>query len=451
MPDLIISKRVRNVKDIWFYTNNTFNHLDAIDVRTFNKFRSVFRLDKIRRLHFQGSCSEFIHLNVNEFTHLEQLKIFVKYGRTYHVHIDLPKLKIMEIDAPWNRFYISSPKLEILKCMTFDCINLTHPNAINYLEETTHSASIRMLENVQFYQVYCDDLNDTIRSKVLVIFPKLKTLVYSRLRFPHRVTFDDLRSLAYERSQLKRTDLKIYFESVEVDSIREFNQLEDITSSLAFQIDNYKSLGEKVNLYSGINYNELMSLVGGQIPQDLYRKYSGIHRISVTDTVESQVHLYQFLKSFDYLTELNLEFDSLDQYFCDRLYELTQLTKVTVTNRSKSIYNYDFLLKLKLLETFSTTSDSPLLFDLALELFRISRDFQYMRFHFHTKRIEIEKCVKLKKYKLCYRNQFEQILCEETEPDYKGLVRLVQKCRCKFILMRNPYLRYLEEDDFLSD
>lgn len=79
IPEIVINnKQIEDTKDFRFNTNKQFNYKDAIELKTFTKYRLAFKWNKfLKRLHFRGSYSDFDLLNLNELIALEQLSVYL--------------------------------------------------------------------------------------------------------------------------------------------------------------------------------------------------------------------------------------------------------------------------------------------------------------------------------------------------------------------------------------
>lgn len=90
-------------------------------------------------------------------------------------------------------------------------------------------------------------------------------------------------SMNYLRQLVKqRPDLTIYFQSANLDNVEKVDEYDPL-QHLAFQINNYDSLSDDIFYDNTIaDYNELMRLVNGTLPDDFYKKYfSNQHSISI--------------------------------------------------------------------------------------------------------------------------------------------------------------------------
>ncbi|XP_037049246.1 uncharacterized protein LOC119083614 [Bradysia coprophila] len=434
-PELIISSTNDNVKGYWFYTKKQFNLQDAINVTTFNSYRSRLRLDKFRRLYFEGSQSEYAQLKVNDLTQLEQVKINVKIGGIKHeTQINLPNVKMVEFDTASHKFFITTPKLEMLRCNDFDEIHLTHPNSIKHLETNHYSESLPLLQNLQFLLV--EHLGEFDWSNTLSDLPKLTSLLCNGScgYIPRAI-----KSLVEHKLGHQRSEPKIYFLSVELDELKKIDEYTSNNNDFLFQINNYNSLTETVfntrltNPHQ-IDYNTLVDSMKDKVPDDFFKKYFSTRSICVNGKVENQEHLFEFLKNFDYLTELQLYNASLDQSFYSRLGELDQLTWLTVATNSQSplatsvsIFNFDCLLMLKRLTHFYISFDSINYFDLTLELFTHLKYFESGSFNFKESKVFISKNMEFNNYKLRYDGH------EKCRLDFNGLIREVEAIKNRHI------------------
>lgn len=387
------------MKDNWFHTNKTFNHKDAIELSTFTAYRSTFRFDNfLKRLHFTGDYSDYDQLNLNALTQLEQLKIDLKVPDSYAsktVFINLPNLKVLEVGSQYDeddpsQFYLRTPKLEILKCYQLDPIHLSDPNNINHLDLILFTDIVHSLKNVQYLKA---DWGFLPNPNILSFFPKLTTLYCNQDYFDEEdqvESMNTLRHLVKQKLNRKRPELKIYFQSVELLDTNKIDEYDSQESILSFQINNYNLLCENVSYLFEVDYNELMRLVDGKLPDKaIFKKYFNIPTVKVSGDVKNQEHLVQFLTSLDYLKELFLENTFLDQTFYNRLHNFGQLTELTMTNISVSFINYNFLLKLKLLQKFTTNRDFDF-FDLTFQLYNVLKYLKRISFYFDREFIAID-------------------------------------------------------------
>lgn len=279
IPDLVVSNKIENIQDYWFFTKKQFNHLDAVDITTFTVSRS-FRLENfLRRLHFKGNYSDYVQLNLNNLTQLEQLKIDIAgYGCTdeddIEINIQLPHLEVLEIEQYCSGlyeflFHLTTPNLKMLKCDDFEQICLAHLDTINHLETILYHENVQSLKNIQYFKVESNFLQNQYVREILSVFPKLTTLVCNLFDYESDEEYDSmmetLRHIVRQKRTLKRSDLKIYFQSVEINDIEKIDEFESSESNLAFQINNYNSLCDNIAFDDPVDYNELMRLVKGKL------------------------------------------------------------------------------------------------------------------------------------------------------------------------------------------
>lgn len=434
ITDLVISDKIEDKRDYWFHSNKKFNYIDAIDMRTFTTYRSTFRWDKfLKRLHFKGGKSDLDRLNLNDLIGLEQLEID-QDDSTYNnvkFHIVLPNLKILVVDEHSYELNLTTPKLEMLKCFDLNEIVLDDRNTINHLEVFLLDEAALTLKNLQYLKA---ELVSFSNQAILSAYPKLTTIVFSEFDYDSIVEGDwKIASINRLRHffELKRnrSELKIYFQSVEFVTIDKIEEYKSAQSTLAFQISNYNLLCDNILYDSSVDYNELMRLVNGFLPDDFYKKYFNISSVEVSGEVESLEHLEHFLKSLDYLQELHLENIFLDQTFCDGLNAISQLTNLRIKGASStSIFNFHFLLNFKFLESFFTDRDFPDLLNLTVTLFRELKYFESMDFYFYKEFIAISNFgngYSFRRYK-DLSNGHRQILFKKERMDFDHLIRLIE-------------------------
>lgn len=408
VPEIIITNEIENIKGHWFHTNRTFNYREvAIKLSTFTAYRSTFRLEKfLKRLHFQGDHLDYKQLNLNNLTQLEELKLdFIIPDGTDELSaevsdINLPNLRILDIagiDPTLFDFDLKivliTPKLEKLKYDFFTSMSLAHPDTIDHLEVRDDDDDVlseigHSLTNVQYLKF---DQNIPWNDDILLKFPKLKTLMCNLFDSDdYEAGLYKLGDLVEQKSILNRPEVRIFYQSVELVNGDKINDFESAKSILAFQMNNYNTLCDSISYDDNhlLHYNELMELVKGNLPDDFFHKYRHIPSIFVSEEV-SQEHCLQFLIRLEYLQNLHIRNESLEQSFYDGLCEINQLTELHVENTSSLIISYDFLFKLKLLEEFVTNCDLSELLDLTLALFIHLKNFKKINFFCHDALITI--------------------------------------------------------------
>lgn len=375
--------------------------MDGISIKTFVAYRSTFRLEKfLRRLYFKGNSADYERLNLNNFTQLQQLKIDIsEYGCTAHpsdeeeeveeeeyhpcdINISLPHLEVLQIDQHGTglfQFHLTTPNLQMLKCDCFEEILLTHSDEITHLETQFYHQSVSCLKNVQYLKVEHDFLLNENDREILSVFPKLTTLACHQIDYipdgaENIAIMETLRHIVEQKRTLKRSDLKIYFQSVELADITKYEEFKSAESDLAFQMNNYSSLCDNIAMYDPLDYNELMTLVNGKLPDDFFKKYFDISYVLVSHNVDSRDHLVNFLKRLKCVDVLCLNNISMDQSFYDKLDQIGGMTRLFLTDCS--ITNYEFLLQLKSLEIFGTDRIFPDFLNSIQEMFQRLKHFR---------------------------------------------------------------------------
>lgn len=383
-----------------------------------------------------------MQLNLHDLSHLEQLKLqIVDVQRRYNLDgvkmdIDVPNLKILEFGYFEYDFdiYLTAPKLEMLKYDEFQMTTLTYPENVVHLEMEIQNEDFdeTSLKELQYLKV---NFGPVPSRHILSAYPKLTTLVCNEWFYYDNDDYDDsmngLRELVEQKRILKRHDLKIYYHSVEMVDSSKIDELMSSRSILAFQMNNYDSLCDNIAYGISLEYNELMRLVNGKLPQDFHQKFINLQCVEVTEEVKSFEHLEQFLTSFDYLNELTLEKTWLDQSFYDRLPEIGQLTTLTVKMSLNPIINYDFLFKLKHLKNFWTDRRFPCFPDFSLALFKELKDFDSINFYFDEEYIVIGKHYITNKYEFRRlkdrrSSRGRKLIYEKNEMNFDELVDLVK-------------------------
>lgn len=456
VPEIIITNKIEDIKDSWFYTNRSFNYRDAIKMSTFTAYRSAFRLDKcLKRLHFQSDYSDFKRLNLNNLTQLEELKIHLRISdeEIYDVTLDeslinLPNLKILDI-ADYDKIQfvesmslvLTLPKLKALKNDCFDWITLSHPDTITHIEVSDYDEAFgagnnaNSLTNVEYLKI---DQNIRWGDEILLENPKLKTLLCNQFDSDY---YDDslelLREFIEQKRTSKRSELQIFFQSVELVDVHKIDECPSPQSILAFQMSNYDYLCDNISYgeRDSLDYNELMTLVEGSLPDDFFEKFRNIPSVFVSSGAVNQEHLLKFLQKLKFLKTLCLRNTFLDQNFYDGLYEVGQLTDL-IFSKSTLIVSFDFLFKLKLLETMSIYQESPELLDASLALFNELKYFREVEFFYGQQVVEINKSdyeldsnrlYSFRRCKLTHQGSLRQTLFAKERIDFDELSHLVNE------------------------
>lgn len=421
LEELIITNNVRQKKDYWFHTKTKFNHADGIDIHSFTVCRSKFRFDRLKRLYFKGSYKDYELLHLNDFTQLEQLTIYSsRYNHRYPVtvvDISLPNLKVLHERSFSNDYdlRLNTPKLEFLRCESFEFMKILHPDSIKHLErDFCLSRRVNLFKNVEYLKF---DLALIPRvDDFLSAYPKVKTLLanyyfptdddedeeYSEItneEFNNEVT-NALRQLVKQRP-----DLTIYFQSVKLDNVKKIDEY-DPQKHLAFQINNYDSLCADIfDRDCFVDYNELLRLFNGNLPDDFHKKYFNIKSVAVSDDVESGEHFVEFLKRSEYLRDLSLENVSFNQDFYDRLPEMTRISFLYLGKGVKPIINYDFMFKMQNLKTLQSDRDLKEMFDLASALFSRLKYFRSIFFQVNGESVHVGKDTSKNQYSVVKKKE----------------------------------------------
>lgn len=395
MPPMIVSHDTEYVKDPWFYTNKKFNNDDAIDLSTFLAYRSSSELNKsLKCLYFKGIYADFEQLNLNDFVELEQLTLKIDLNGyaddSKLVHINLPNLRILEVfrSGIGLHFNLKAPRLEKLKCLDFTAISVPDTNVVNHLEQNfeplNDEESIWPMKNVQCWKVNCiPPFLETV-----LAFPALTTLFCSEPRYmerPEYLTTDILSDFVHHKAN--RPEFKVCFQSVDLIDHQKIEDYKAAGNILAFQIKNYDLLCGDTP--TSIEYNELIRLCNGTLPDDFHQKFKKINSVKVAGEVANYNNFVAFLRNLNCVTSLSLEQTSFNQTFYEQLPEFCQLHALFINNCTFEITDWNFLLQMKLLRRFATDHSSIGKVDVVARLFKQLKHFE--RGHFAVDRVTLSK------------------------------------------------------------
>lgn len=372
-PELIISNKVKNVNSYWFYTNKQFNGDDVINFSTFLAYRSSSELNKsLKRLYFKGDYADFERLKVNDFAQLEQLTLQIELNDSVddvkQVHINLPNLRILEISRRGKGLHFnfeSVSRLQKLKCLDVTAISLPDRNVINHLEQNLDckNETIWPLKYVQYWKV------NTVPpfEETIAAYPALTTLVCSE-RYYIRESSAMHNLFRFVSHKLEKPELKICFQSVYLNDQRKLEEYVGAGSILAFQIKNYDSLCGDTS--TTIDYNELMKLCNGTLPDDFHQKFNKINSVFILKDVAKSFHFVEFLRSLSYVMSLDLNLTSFSQFFFDQLPEVCQIERLFISKCKLKITDWNFLLKMKQLRSFLIDQGSVDKCDMVMPMFK---------------------------------------------------------------------------------
>lgn len=241
--------------------------------------------------------------------------------------------------------------------------------------------------------------------------------------------------LLTSKKKLRRSDLKLFYCGLPVDTIEEVTQYlarEDSEDSdrylLDFNhgenfdlvLDAYSKLAPFLPFLTSVNYSDLLRFFDGRIENGFFSKFVNIQKLTVAGPINDKQQFVSFLQRCKRLFVLKLKNAGLDQSaFYDRLPIFAPyLQKITIDEAQE--LDWSFALKLKYLDTFKVTQ--TVTFSLLLKLMR--------------------QCVRLGWIQLKFNGKLLNVSCSEnleTEIESSGktarfeskqkLIKFIKKCQ----------------------
>jgi hypothetical protein len=407
--ELIINNKVNEFKSSWFLIDKLINYKDAIKYSLFLSLKSIYNLENnLRSLHFNCiNSSDLNFYQLNKLVNLNQLELIIrcKLEKDDNHELKLNELRILKISY-YNEDYginaidksiiqLNTTNLIYLKCYELISISIVNLNQIKYLETDfyNHNQMIHLKNSLEFYQ--CNRFPN-LNQDFLYLYPNLKKLSCN-LDFSYfgdqeySELIDTIKFIVNKKTQLKRNDLRIYFQGVEIlsqDKIDDFDN--GNPTRLSFQLANYNYLDDKLTSVYDCYYNELMRSIT-TLPNNFFQKYFKIKYVYCNEKIEGHGnHFFWFLSNLKQLKFLSLNNTSLNQSIYDKLPDACQLTYLLI-NENNLILNYDFILNFRILEHFETNQQFLQSTDLAIKSFEKLKYLNYFQFANHNGAVIIQK------------------------------------------------------------
>ena len=311
---------------------------------------------------------------LNRFVNLEILEISrMLFHEDYT--LSLPNLKCLAIHHPGSDLIVNCPKLtsfqtkERLNCR-YGSIQFLFPETITHVYLNSYDIGFEVCKNLQHLSLsssYFSNESETPEymhstKQLLNSFPKL-TEISLRPGTDYTTNQKSFLELLKAKQQLGRIDLKLIFYGI---LLNDANQLEEkyggdsyynsVYGMLITQlVRNWRSAYEKeLKWFKILDYCQLMKCVDQQtdrIPADIHKKLCGVEQFKITDKVENENHLLEFIQGFSKsLRLINFMTDSLPgEHFFERLAEsCSSIPHLDLWfYGDKQDINYDFVLNFK--------------------------------------------------------------------------------------------------------
>lgn len=320
---------------------------------------------------------------LNRLVDLEMLEVCElgdQHWRSMNITIDLPNLKHLAI----NRMFIGELRLDCPKLLSFKTkenpyrVDFLHPLSLTHLYVGYFIQNCK-LQNLEYLSVSGFDFSRSDKERrIFSSFPKLKQIslrpdspAYSK----NQKTFIEL---LREKQDLKRTEAVLTFCGIRLEDEEQLghpvlaheqpytthttsSKFLDLLSGLYLR--NYAKLDEKELRwtkrigFSGLLTDGLRQEQRLQIPADFHTKFRHVREVRISNSVQNESQLLEFLRGFVRLNSLRIEKAAqLGSSFYRRL------ASIGSSNRSLAICmqphdgitSFDFIFEFKNLVAFTT-------------------------------------------------------------------------------------------------
>ena len=399
IDELVVHNRwkTRRTKSNWFHLNQPNNFLRQISEQEIGLLfpppavDSLIQPDQLRRLKldaFDKCPRRLCPEDLNGFTKLEILDIDMDnltcVRKTIH-QVFLANLTALRLRTFRElNIHFVMPRLKALDLCTYhtDTLQFSHPLSVKRLGTFRCNRDLAVFANVVYLECY-----DSLDEETLISFPKLRTLrVESR---------NNLMPLLQQRNARERIEpnkrLNIYQFGVllrygnELDAemlddyLRYYNLY---LNRLPFYLRNYNLLAGQLRYAENLNYNMLRDWIlehHNDIARfhEFYERFNEIRIISVHKPVDDRCHLMRLIYNSSCLCHLKLIDSGLDQRFYDSLPEISCLFVLQVAEGQYVGLRFEFVGRMKLLQTFRTNQDLELTDQYQLNTMKHLRQFEF--------------------------------------------------------------------------
>lgn len=313
------------LRDRWLFTTRSINYknsLDCLNASFLNESSINFwNLKRLRIANVPGAFRISLK-HLNELSRLIQLEIHYNKCEVDD-QLRLPNLRVLSLRSRVQmHMRIDTINLKYLNLDydTFEHVQFYYADKVTHLSINNHDWNVSRFSNLEHYEF---NTANSLDENILRVLPKL-----SRLQINCQCSnYFELLNNILERSRNRGEErLQIYFKGVRWSSDRAMNErvfAHDL-SRMSLQMNNYSYLLDHLPWEYSINYTELINLVN-RIPSSYFRKFNSIQVIEVTEAVENQNDLIEFIKNCRNLFDLSLYRTRLPKSFYDKLAEISTL------------------------------------------------------------------------------------------------------------------------------
>ena len=384
---LVITKRKEEKVNKWFFSNEICDSLSTITKKNLNfkcKLEDSFmiNLKQLKIINSSDDCKSDRRKNfpllanidfVNKLTNLELLEIskiefkdkFEKEN-VIEITITLPLLKYLAIEKDYSSIKLNTPSLSSFKGIgSINNIDFIFPDKITHLYFNSYSYTL-CYEKGKFKNLQYFFINDLIYVNVVDFLTNLSKVKELSICPYRKYGFNSSKRYFLEfleqKKKLNRTDLKLIYYGVLVEDAAQLDNYEFKKDLVKLHIQNYSKLNEKeLRWIKEINYSSLIESCDNQIdriPKDFHSKFVEIKKVIISDNLDDEHHLMNFLKGFKKVNTLKIQkhSQSLSESFFEKL--LTNCPQIRSLNFDKSNrncnINYNFIFQFKNLFSLST-------------------------------------------------------------------------------------------------
>ena len=374
----------RQVHEWFHYTTSTIDHKHRLGYSLASILRrSSFDFDHLKRLKI-GRRSAIDLDVINRFVHLEELDLdLANYKNEKSWTLSLANLKVLYLFIREGFSYVEldTPRLAKLRTFSLKMLEFVYPESVQCIHTFDHSGKLSMFRNLE-YLTFTDRYNQlnyhlfyalrSFNQFNLTNLKKLKEIdfyyTYTKYR---KNNMNNFKRMTAKLLALDRPNLKVFWYDVQVTDpnlLTEYEHtMETVGSDVAFQLQHYEMLKEKVDFFWCYDFNGSMRLLpeagfnprSEEFTSKFLSRYS-FGRISVTGQVEERELLLKLIARLPNLFALKFENSGLDQSFFDRMADIIQLNAIPLQQLSfkgTSNESLDFVSKLRDLEWFATDQE----------------------------------------------------------------------------------------------
>ena len=377
----------------WFhYTTPINNHKHRIDLAKSSILkRSSFNFIYLKRLKI-GRLSSIDLDVINRFVHLEELDIDLKNYRKENRALSLANLKVLYLFVYDNNqtnhlpyVELDTPRLAKVCTFNLEMLEFLYPESVRCIHTFFHSGKLSMFRNLEYLLFTdCYNLLDYLASySSQTVFKEFSVTALKKLK---EIGFQYYYSVYKNRNMsnfkrvtenllaLGRPNLKMFWfhvQMIDTSLLTEYERMkENVRSQVAFQLQHYELLKEKVEFFWSYNFNSSVRKLqqaglnprSEEVTLKLLVKYS-FKRIVITGRVEERELLLELIAGSPDLFALEFVNSRLGQSFFDRMTDIVQLKSIPLQQfrlkGSSKDLKFEFIIRLRDLELFKTDLELP--------------------------------------------------------------------------------------------